>query len=364
MIKASFYNDEAMLNPEFAAYQAGIEKESFIKGGALIMHGLAFNIKAITRFILAKLEKAGVDFRLGPDHEVTQVVYNAHNEVEGVVTRDGHLHISRHLLFHGGAYIQPGLFRGENADQHICGMKGFWAHITGKTAERLIRGMGLTPKACKIHGGKMQITVDGEAYLSQVADLNVEPVILEKENGETEYTLCIGSGYLFVGTYPFEGDNDVPKNDTQQAERIQAIRKSEKLAIAGFWEVVRRVYDLDITLEDGLARKHPDVRILEKGCIRSWSVDDRELRIVQKTSNGGVMIVHGGGNTGSTTKSMFESTVAMQFISELDAADSASELVSHYEALRESLRSEAGALNAESWSALEEDLNAALYQLY
>ncbi|WP_128548373.1 FAD-dependent oxidoreductase [Larkinella soli] len=364
IIKASFYNEEAVDNPEFAAYQAGFEKESFIKGGALIMHGLAFNIKAVTRFLLEKLEKSGVRFLFGPGYEVTEIRYDSNHQVEALITRDGGEYASRHILFHGGAYLQPGLFRGVDAGQHVCGMKGFWAHITGKTAEKLIGGMGLSPKACKIHGGKMRITVDGEEYLSQVADLNVQPVILEKENGETEYILCIGSGYLFVGTYPFEGDTDLPKPDPQRIERINTIRKAEKLAVAGFWEVVRRVYHLDLSLEDCLARNHPDVNILEKGCIRSWSVDDRELRIVQKTRQGGVMLVHGGGNTGSTTKSMFESTVALNFISEMDAALPASELARQYENVRKSLRQHAGELTSDSWSALEDHLKAALYQLY
>ncbi|HEY0110993.1 MAG TPA: FAD-dependent oxidoreductase [Fibrella sp.] len=361
MIKASFYNDEAVINPEFSTYRAGIEKGAFIKGGALRMHGLAFNIKAVTRFILGRLEKAGVRFLLGPTHEVTEVLYDPSDRVEGLITRDGTVHVARHFLFHGGAYLQPGLFKGANADQHLCGMKGFWAHITGKTAEKLIRGMGLTPKACKIHGGKMPVTVDGETYLSQVADLNVQPVVLEKENGETEYILCIGSGYLFVGTYPFEGDTDVPKNYTQSKERIRAIQKSERLAVAGFWEVVKRVYDIDISLDDCLARKHADVKILAKGCIRSWSVDDQELRLVQKTLQGGVMLVHGGGNTGSTTKSMFESEVAMQFIAEIDTADPVGDLARHYEGVRKSLRSDADKLNTESWLYLEEVLNAALF---
>ncbi|RAJ91045.1 hypothetical protein LX87_05386 [Larkinella arboricola] len=363
MIKASFYNDEAVNHPEFAAYRSGIEKQSFIKGGALIMHGLAFNIKAVVGFLLEKLEKAGVRFLLGPDHEVTTIRYDSSHQVEGVITRDGKVHEAKYFLFHGGAYMQTGLLPGDFAHPPVCGMKGFWAHITGKTAEKIISGMGLSPKACKIHGGKMPITVDGQEYVSQVADLNVQPVILTKPNGETEYTVCIGSGYLFVGTYPFEGDTDVPKSSAQSQERINAIRKAEKLAIAGFWEVVRRVYDLEVSFEACLARSHPDVKILEKGCIRSWSVDDRELRLVQKTRQGGVMLVHGGGNTGSTTKSMFESVVAMNFINQLDATHSVGELAKLYENVRKSLRTQAAGLNSESWVTLEEILRSARDQV-
>ncbi len=84
------------------------------------------------------------------------------------------------------------------------------------------------------------------------------------------------------------------------------------------------------------------------------------------TFHGGVAIIDGGGNTGSTAKAPFVSQTAIRFTQSLDRADAEpgsvnlKEMESHYEQIRVSLRRTSEDLPPSEWQRLEDELNDAL----
>ena len=84
------------------------------------------------------------------------------------------------------------------------------------------------------------------------------------------------------------------------------------------------------------------------------------------TALGGVAIVDGGGNTGSTTKAPFISKTAIQFTQTLDAETTkpecldVNELQTHYEQIRASLRRTKEDISSDQWQQLEDSLNQAI----
>lgn len=361
IVKQSYSPDQLLANPDFQIYAQGIRKRQFIAGGGLTMYGLAFDIQALCReWLLNELETQGVELLLGDNYSVVEIERDSENYVVGVKTRNGELHVAKHLFLHPGAYMNPQVLHGTTAHGKLAGVKGLWMRI--KNAQTLF---GNAPRPNKVHGGKYSIKLGDRTFTGQICDLNVMP----KYNSDGSWELVIGSGYLFVGTYPFEGDSIMgqPFLDViAEADRQTRIRFVEELAIRAFAQVVSRVYDLNIDIDSVLTGTHEYIDLPSKGCVRSWTPDDRELRVLMPTTLGGVAIVDGGGNTGSTTKAPFVSKTAIRFTQSLDALDTKpdllnlNELQSHYEQIRASLRRTKEDISGAQWQCLEDALNESI----
>jgi hypothetical protein len=361
IVKQSYSPEQLLENPDFQIYANGIRDQKFIAGGGLTMYGLAFDIQSLCReWLLRELESYGVELCLGSAYDVVALERNTAQQVTGVRTRNGELHIAKHLFLHPGAYMSPQVLEGTAAYGKLAGVKGLWMRI--KNAQTL---WGQAPRPNKIHGGKYSVQMGDRTYTGQICDLNVMP----KHNPDGSWELVIGSGYLFVGTYPFEGDAVLgqPLPDAiAEADRQTQIQFVEELAIRAFAQVVSRVYDLNLDLDTVLAGTHEFIDLPSKGCVRSWTPDDRELRVLIPTALGGVALIDGGGNTGSTTKAPFVSKTAIRFAESLDgeAAHSSDvslqELQTRYEHIRASLRRTQDDLPAAQWQRLEDALNDAI----
>jgi glycine/D-amino acid oxidase-like deaminating enzyme len=361
IVKQSYTPQQLLTHPDFQTYAAGIQKHQFVAGGGLTMYGLAFDIQALCReWLLPELEKQGVEMLFGRDYDVVEIEKETANYIVGVKTQNGELHIAKHLLLHPGAYINPQVLEGTAAQGKLAGMKGLWMRI--KNAQTLFSQV---PKPNKIHGGKYAVQLGDCTFTGQICDLNVMP----KHNLDGSWELVIGSGYLFVGIYPFEGDAILgqPLPDAvAEADRQTQIQFVEELAIRAFTQVVCRVYDLNIDVDAVLAETHESIDLPSKGCIRSWTPDDRELRVLIPTTLGGITIIDGGGNTGSTTKAPFVSQTAIRFTQALDAADAKpddlnlQDLQTRYEQIRASLRRTREELPSSQWQRLENELNDAV----
>jgi glycine/D-amino acid oxidase-like deaminating enzyme len=361
IVKRSYSPEQLLANPDFQIYAQGIHKQQFIAGGGLTMYGLAFDVQALCReWLLNKLETQGVELLLEDSYDVVEIERDSANYVVGVRTRNGELHIAKHLFLHPGAYMNPQVLKGTAAHGKLAGVKGLWMRI--KNAQLLF---GNAPRPNKIHGGKYSIQLGDRTYTGQICDLNVMP----KHNSDGSWELVIGSGYLFVGTYPFEGDSVMgqPLPDAiAEADRQTRIKFVEELAIRAFAQVVSRVYDLNIDIDSVLTGTHAYIDLPSKGCVRSWTPDDRELRVLMPTTLGGVAIVDGGGNTGSTTKAPFVSKTAIRFAQALDALDTKSDLLglnelqAHYEQIRASLRRTKEDISSAQWQRLENALNESI----
>jgi len=361
IVKRSYSPEQLLENPGFQIYAQGIRKRQFIAGGGLTMYGLAFDIQALCReWLLNELEAQGVEMLLGDDYDVIELERDSGNCVVGLRTKNGELHIAKHLFLHPGAYMNPQVLQNTEAYGQLAGVKGLWMRI--KNAQTLF---GNAPRPNKIHGGKYSIKLGDRTFTGQICDLNVMP----KFNSDGSWELVIGSGYLFVGTYPFKGDSIMgqPLPDSiAEADRQTQIKFAEELAIRAFAQVVSRVYDLNIDIDSVLSGVHDYIDFPSKGCVRSWTPDDRELRVLIPTVLGGVAIVDGGGNTGSTTKAPFVSKTAIRFTQALDELDTTSDLLdlnelqSHYEQIRASLRRTKEDISSAQWQRLENALNESI----
>jgi hypothetical protein len=367
-IVKQFYSPQQLLaNPDFNIYAPGIHKHHFIAGGGLTMYGLAFDVQALCReWLLKELEQQGVELLLGQDYEVVEIEKDSADHIIGIRTKNGELHTAKHVFLHPGAYMHPQILQGTAAYGKLAGVKGLWMRI--KNAQTLF---GKAPRPNKVHGGKYSIQLGAHTFTGQICDLNVMP----KHNSDGSWELIIGSGYLFVGIYPFEGDVTVglpSSNAAADVDRQNQILFAEELAIRAFAQVVSRIYDLDIDVDAVLAGAHEYIDLPSKGCIRSWTPDDRELRVLTPTVLGGVAIVDGGGNTGSTTKAPFISKTAIHFVQAIDAAHERADahtqfdfsklgaLQPYYEQIRASLRRTKEDVPASEWQRLENTLNDAI----
>jgi len=361
IVKQAYSPEQLLENPDFRIYAQGIRKRQFIAGGGLTMYGLAFDIQALCReWLLNELEAQGVELLLGDSYDVVAIERDTENFVVGVRTKNRELHVTKHLFIHPGAYMNPQVLKDTEAYGKLAGVKGLWMRI--KNAQLLF---GNAPRPNKVHGGKYDIQLGDRTFTGQICDLNVMP----KHNSDGSWELVVGSGYLFVGTYPFEGDAIMgqPLPDAvAEADRQSQIKFVEELAIRAFTQVVCRVYDLNIDIESVLAGTHEYIDFPSKGCVRSWTPDDRELRVLIPTALGGIAIVDGGGNTGSTTKAPFVSKTAIRFAQALDALDAKpdllglNELQSHYEQIRASLRRTKEDISNVQWQRLENALNKSI----
>jgi len=271
--------------------------------GVLTQYGVAFDVQVLgRRWLLPALERLGVGLGLGPEFRVVGLLRDGQNRVQGLQTAGGQVYRSRHYVLHPGAYSEPELLAQTPAQNRLAGVKGLWLRLKG--ADRLL-GVTQAPRPCKIHGPKAPLQYQGQTYPGQVTDLNVMAKAPTGDWAEG-WDLVIGSGYLFQGFFPGPGSSE--------------LARSEALALGAIVQVVNQVYGLDLDLETVLGDGDPRVDRPSAGCLRSWSPDDRELRDLLPTAAGGALIIHGGGNTGSTTKAPFTSQVALQFLQKLDYA--------------------------------------------
>lgn len=361
IVKRSYSPKQLLENPDFQIYAEGLNKSQFISGGGLTMYGLAFDIQALCQeWLLRDLDNQGVELLFGDDYNVVSIERDAAGYVLGLRTQNGELHMAKHVFLHPGAYIDPRVLQGTEAYGKLAGVKGLWMRI--KNAQTLF---GKAPRPNKIHGGKYNVQLGDRTFKGQICDLNIMP----KHNSDGSWELVIGSGYLFVGTYPFEGDAILgqPLPDAiAEAERQTQIQFVEELVIRAFAQVVSRVYDLEIDVDAVMAGTHDYIDLPSQGCVRSWTPSDRELSVVLPTALGGVTIIDGGGNTGSTTKAPFVSKTAIKFTQFLDQTGAkpgdldTEELEKRYHQIRASLRRTKEDLPTSQWQRLEDTLNEAI----
>ncbi|TVQ25835.1 MAG: FAD-binding oxidoreductase [Leptolyngbya sp. DLM2.Bin15] len=361
IVKQSYSPEQLLQNSDFRVYESGISKHKFISGGGLTIYGLAFDIQALCQeWLLGELESQGVELLFGDGYNVVSIERDTQGYILGLKTQNGELHLAKHIFLHPGAYMDPQVLAGTPAYGKLAGVKGLWMRI--KNAQNLFDH---APRPNKIHGGKYDIQVGNRTFKGQVCDLNIMP----KHNSDGSWELVIGSGYLFVGTYPFEGDSSMGSplaSPVAEADRQTQIQFMEELAIRAFAQVVSRIYDLDIDVDSVMAGTHHYIDLPSKGCIRSWTPNDRELSVLLPTALGGVTIIDGGGNTGSTTKAPFISKTAIKFTQILDQAEvkpvrlDAEELQTTYHQVRASLRRTKDNLPASQWQRLENELNEAI----
>jgi glycine/D-amino acid oxidase-like deaminating enzyme len=361
IVKQSYSPEQLLANPDFQIYAEGLNKSQFIAGGGLTMYGLAFDIQALCQeWLLRDLEKQGVELLFGDDYNVVSLERDSAGYVLGLRTQNGELHMAKHIFLHPGAYMDPHVLQGTEAYGKLAGVKGLWMRI--KNAQTLF---GKAPRPNKIHGGKYSVQLGDRTFKGQICDLNIMP----KHNSDGSWELVIGSGYLFVGTYPFEGDSILGQplpDDIAEAERQTQIQFVEELAIRAFAQVVSRVYDLEIDVDAVMAGTHDYIDLPSQGCVRSWTPNDRELSVLLPTALGGVTIIDGGGNTGSTTKAPFVSKTAIKFTQFLDQTEvkpghlDTEELKASYHQIRASLRRTKEDLPTSQWQRLEDALNEAI----
>ena len=333
----------AQLNEQidFQAYHRGLKSnQPFIQGGAITIYGLSFDVKQLGCWLLDWLESHGAMLHLGTNYEVTAIEKDAAGEVSGLRTRSQQVFCAKHILMHPGAYMAPQVLAGTPAYGKLAGVKGLWLRLR-QPQEHL--GISM-PRPNKVHGGKYSIELDGQVYQGQITDLNVMPQVYP----DGSWDLVIGSGYLFVGLYPF-----VPAADLALAEQ---------LVLRSFVRVVEELYDISIDLPQVLAGEHPWIDLPSSGCVRSWTADDRELRVILPTDSGGALLIDGGGNTGSTTKAPFISQVALDWIDSINSIEcqpnrsALADLESEYERIRCDRRRSKAELTATHWQQLENAL--------
>lgn len=326
------------------------------QGGILTQYGLAFDVQALGRcWLLPQLERLGVRLGLGADYRVLGLERDDRGEIAGLTTANGQRHQARHYLLHPGAYGDPQLLAGTPAQGQLAGVKGIWLRLKN-AGDRL--GWPHPPRPCKIHYAPDPLHHHGHPYPAQVTDINA----MAHCHGGTWDLIC-GSGYGFVGVYPGEGDGDPPQapQDAQGRQQQRTAQTAEALMVQALVEVVQRVYGLDLDAQAILGGTDPQVDLPSRGCLRSWTPDDRELRTLLPTTTGGLLVIHGGGNTGSTTKAPFISQVALALAHHWDDQPPPwASLAATYEALRQRHRKTPQHLPPTQWQQLEDNLHRAI----
>lgn len=183
----------------------------------------------------------------------------------------------------------------------LAAVEGYWLEVMD--AGPLVAAMGGLPN--KVHGeqrlgalldvagrshpalargcvqtlGALGLDVAAVRELALLVDFNIMPL----RRGSS---LGVGSGYVFAGLARREGDA-LAFGDTDGARRLT--------------QVLMRLW-LAALYGRGLPQR---IAALPHGCRRSWSWDDREWDVCLPTVSGGVLSVHGGGNTGTTSKAPY-----------------------------------------------------------
>jgi glycine/D-amino acid oxidase-like deaminating enzyme len=362
VVKAGYSVSALLKNRDFRVYWQGIRQHGLIQGG-FTLYGLAFDVQALARdWLLTELEDRGVGFCFGAEHEVIRIERDGLGAIVGLTTQNGTLHSAKHIFMHPGAYLHPNVLEGTEAYGKLAGVKGLWMRI--KNAQERFGDARYAPRPNKIHSSRYEVTLAGKTYRGQITDLSIMP----KFNPDGTWELIISSGFIFVGVYPFAGDARLGALPDPAAEkqRQQQIKLIEELALRAFAQVVSKVYDLPIDVEAVLEGYDRHIDIPARGCVRSWSPDGRELRVIQPTTAQGILLIEGGGNTGTTTKAPFIAKTAVSFARSLDASEVGSlsltvkQLTARYEAIRQELRKTSAQLPPHHWYLLEQTLNQAV----
>lgn len=348
IVKTMHSEQDILEDVSLQIYRDGLRNNGFISGGGLTIFGLALDIRALClEWLFKELEEKRVEMLFGAEYEVIEVVRSKDNSnrVAGIRTMCGTVHSAKHIFLHPGAYMKPEVLEGTGAHGKLAGVKGLWMRI--KNAQDLLN-IKSPPRPNKIHGGRYEVAVRGSKYTGQICDLNVMPKI----HADGTWELVIGSGYIFVGTY----------DDDTYEESYENIGFSEELAIRAFAQIVSKIYDIPIDCDKVLKGTHEYIDLPSKGCVRSFTPDDKELRVIIPTQGGGILVIDGGGNTGSTTKAPFISATGVNFIESIDQTGMGEqkEIEERYEETRAQLRKSRQQLGKEDWQRLEDDLNDAI----
>lgn len=308
------------LEQRFPAYKDGV-RGGFVQGGAIVMYGLTFRVQALCVALIEELEALGA--RLLFRQKVVQLDRNREDVIRGLRTSAGTCFRADNYVLHLGAYCAQDLLRETPAHGKLAGVQGFWVRWRGLSSRDLEELGGLP---VKIHGG---ITVLGTKK-RPVVDLNVN--IVSNCDGSTE--LLVGGGYNFVGFSGFETSAD-----------------AEEIAKSEIHRVLAEVYgDFFGKFSNG------EVETVARSCVRSWVPDDRELDINLPTEKGGLAMIHGGGNTGTTAKAAF---IARSVVAKLRAVRRG-ESLEPIELLRKraSLSASRIDVQVQDWQDLEDGLTA------
>ena len=173
--------------------------------------------------------------------------------------------------------------------------------------------------------------------IAPIVDFNNMPI---KKDGE--FLLGVGSGYVFKG---------LAERDNKGKVSFPAHQNSELFVLAV----------MELWLEALHGKKllsQSEIIIHPIGCKRNYTPDDQELDVNIPTTLGGVCIIDGGGNTGSTTKSSF---IAKYIIEKMQTASAqkmdAEEMRNIFPKLRKKLAKTAEQIPASRWEELSEMLN-------
>ncbi len=346
----------AELVEAYPAYREGV-KRGFIAGGAIEVHGVAFAVGTFCRVVLEELEKRGVTLHFNA--EAKKVTRDADGRVRGIqLFGDEKIHSAEHYVFHTGAFAGPELFEDiPEAKNKLAAVEGYW--ITVEDAGELVVGMGEKPN--KVHGKKsleeilgmvdadsaelyrrrfetFGVDLEGLKTIAPIVDFNNMPI---KKDGKN--LLGVGSGYVFKGLAKRGENGKVFFPEDVQSELFV-------LAVMELWLEALHGKEL---LSKAKMIIHP------VGCKRSYTPDDQELDVNLPTAQGGLCMIHDGGNTGSTTKSPFIANYILQKMKAVTAPIDVQVMQMNFAKLRQSMGKSPDDVPTKRW----EELSASLLNL-
>lgn len=347
------------LAEEHPAYATGVEN-GFIAGGAVEMYGLTLGIKSLAKAMMNLLEKRGVEINFNTPIE-TIVVEDG--TVQGLkASGEGKLYVSKSYAVHPGAFAPQSLFEQiPEAQNTLAAMEGYWITIEG--ADNIIQKMGDKPN--KVHGKQSlsglldKVSEESQtSYVERFAELGINkgelsdivPIVdfnnmpIRKDGA---LTLGVGSGYIYKGmAYNDEKTGELTFSNNPEAEKFV-------LTVMELWLEVLHGKEL---LEQGTLKAH------DKGCKRSWSINDKEMEIALPTKDGGVMVISGGGNTGCTTKSTLVAKVIVELMNAVQQAAKTTEerLREAYQEIRQEAAQTVEGMGADYWERKTEALGKAV----
>lgn len=345
------------------SYKEGIDR-GFISGGVIETYGLAFSIGVFCCAILDDIEN-NLGGKINFNMEAKKILLDKNESVEGIsFFNDEKIYSADHYSFHTGAFSGPELFENiPEANNQLAAVEGYW--ITIENAEQLVAGMGNKP--CKVHGKKnlkdilgmvdsdsadkyrkrfkeCGIDLDKLDMLAPIVDFNNMPLLIKGQS-----YLGVGSGYVFKGLAERGNDGKVFFSEDLKSEIFV-------LAVMSLWLEA---------LHGKTLIKEEDIVVHPVGCKRSYTINDKELDVNIPTSLGGVCMIEGGGNTGSTTKSPF---IAKYILNKMQAASkqglSKEAMLKKFAIIRTELSKSADEVPTSRWDSLTETLNHSLKNIF
>ena len=222
--------------------------ENGVISGVLRINGFSIDAQRFCRNVINYLEENGVEFHFNT--EVTKLERNNEGQVTGLISRDSRFEADNYSL-HMGAYDTKNILKNTAAEDTIAGMEGRWVRMAVPEGMR---------HSIKIHG-----------------DTRKNQAVTDQNHALAGDETIIGYGYLFAGFNP-DGVDSVLREQCDE----------NNLDLIGeFFPTHTR---------DSEAEQ------IAQGCVRSWTYDDLPRADVVATNTGGVLLVCGGGNTGSFTQ--------------------------------------------------------------